>query len=87
MGRAKRALIKGFDQKKTHHLPSSPPFCTQRIHGQNDAGQVSYKSRRFALNIYSEGLREGEQKVRAYDRAVGRVCLLLGERLFVIGRI
>lgn len=31
MGRAKRALIKGFDQKKTHHLPSSPPFCTQWI--------------------------------------------------------
>lgn len=34
MGRAKRALIKGFDQKKTHHLPSSPPFCTQWIRGR-----------------------------------------------------
>jgi len=34
------ALIKGFDQKKTHHLPSSPPSGTQWIHGQNDAGRV-----------------------------------------------
>lgn len=49
MGRAKRALIKGFDQKKTHHLPSSPPFCTQWIsRAKNDAGQVSDKNRRFA---------------------------------------
>lgn len=65
MGRAKRALIKGFDQKKTHHLPSSPPFCTQWIHGRNDAGQVSDKKRRFAANIYSKDLREQEQKVWA----------------------
>lgn len=62
MGRAKRALIKGFDQKKTHHLPSSPPFCTQWIHGQNDAGQVSYKNRRFAVNIYRKDLREGNKR-------------------------
>lgn len=65
MGRAKRALIKGFDQKKTHHLPSSPPFCTQRIHGQKDAGQVPYKNGRFAMNNWRKDLKQREQKVWA----------------------
>lgn len=65
MGRAKRALIKGFDQKKTHHLPSSPPFCTQRICGQKDAGQVPYKNGRFAMNNWRKDLKQREQKVWA----------------------
>lgn len=38
MGRAKRALIKGFDQKKTHHLPSSPPFVHSGFRGRKRCG-------------------------------------------------
>lgn len=80
MGRAKRALIKGFDQKKTHHLPSSPPFGTRWIRGQNDAGQVSDKTRRFAQNIHSNDLSKQEQKMWAGGRLVpsegaGSLCL------------
>lgn len=83
MGRVKEALIKGFDQKKTHHLPSSPPFCTQWIHGQNDADQVSYKNRRFAVNVYSKDTGEQEQKKKKKwalkkkkNHTVGRVLPL-----------